>query len=48
MGIHFTSLRSIPFHDLLLSAIKAAAKYKSKLMYQTDFSVQERWKKHFF
>lgn len=48
MDIHFTSLRSIPFHDLVLSAVKAAAEYKSKLMYQTDFRVQEWWKKLFF
>lgn len=48
MDIHFTSLSSTPFHDLVLNAIKAAAEYKSKLMYQTNFSVQEKWKKLFF
>lgn len=42
MDIHFTYLRSTPLHDLGLSVIKAAAEYKSKLMYQTNYSVQER------
>lgn len=48
MDSHFTSLRFTPFHDLVLSAIKAAAEYKTKLMYQTNYSVQERWEKLFF
>lgn len=47
MDIRFASLRSTPFHDLVLSAIKAAAEYKSKLMDQTNFGVQERSKSFF-